>query len=90
MTAEKREKVQGSAGHPPKKGPEEEMTGEQRIEALSASPFARLLGMERERGAIAPGYYADIVATDANPLEKIDAVRRVSFVMKNGQVVRND
>jgi len=51
---------------------------------------ARLLGMERERGAIAPGYYADIVATDANPLEKIDAVRRVSFVMKNGQVVRND
>ena len=51
---------------------------------------AKLLGMEKERGAIAPGYFADIVATDANPLEKIDAVRHVSFVMKNGVVVRND
>jgi imidazolonepropionase-like amidohydrolase len=51
---------------------------------------ARLLGMEKERGAIAPGYFADIVATADNPLEKIDTVRHVSFVMKNGQVIRND
>jgi len=51
---------------------------------------ARLLGMDKERGAIAPGYFADIVATADNPLEKIDAVRHVSFVMKNGQVVRSD
>lgn len=51
---------------------------------------AKLLGMEKERGAIAPGYFADIVATPDDPLEKIDAVRHVGFVMKNGQVVRND
>jgi acyl-CoA thioesterase len=37
-------KGQGQPG--PRKGPEEAMTGEQRIEALGASPFARLLGME--------------------------------------------
>lgn len=51
---------------------------------------AKLLGMEKERGAIAPGYFADIVATDGNPLENIDAVRRVGFVMKGGQIARND
>jgi hypothetical protein len=33
---------------------------------------------------------ADIVATPENPLEKIDTVRHVSFVMKDGKVIRND
>jgi imidazolonepropionase-like amidohydrolase len=51
---------------------------------------ARLMGMEKERGTIAPGFAADIVAMPANPLENIDAVRHVSFVMKGGQVIRND
>ena len=51
---------------------------------------ARLMGMEKERGAIAPGFAADLVATAENPLEKIDAVRHVTFVMKGGQVFRND
>ncbi|HWZ86016.1 MAG TPA: amidohydrolase family protein [Thermoanaerobaculia bacterium] len=51
---------------------------------------ARLMGMEKVRGAIAPGFAADIVATSENPLEKIDTVRHVTFVMKGGQVIRND
>jgi len=51
---------------------------------------ARLMGMEKERGTIAPGYAADIVATPGNPLDDIDAVRRVRFVMKDGKVFRND
>jgi imidazolonepropionase-like amidohydrolase len=51
---------------------------------------ARLMGMEKERGAIAPGFAADIVATPENPLEKIDTVRHVGFVMKGGKVIRND
>jgi len=51
---------------------------------------AKLLGMEKERGAIAPGFAADIVATPENPLEKIDTVRHVAFVMKDGKVARND
>ncbi len=51
---------------------------------------ARLLGMEKERGAIAPGYFADIVATADDPLERIDTVRHVEFVMKNGNVIRQD
>ena len=51
---------------------------------------ARLLGMEKERGTIAPGYAADIVATAGNPLDNVDAIRHVTFVMKGGQVFRND
>jgi imidazolonepropionase-like amidohydrolase len=51
---------------------------------------AKLMGMEKERGAIAVGYTADIVATPENPLQNIDTVRHVAFVMKGGRVVRND
>jgi imidazolonepropionase-like amidohydrolase len=51
---------------------------------------ARLMGMEKERGTIAPGFAADIVAAPENPLEKIDTVRHVGFVMKGGKVIRND
>ena len=51
---------------------------------------AKLMGMEKERGAIAVGYAADIVATPENPLQSIDTVRHVNFVMKGGRVIRND
>lgn len=48
---------------------------------------ARLLGVEKERGALKPGFYADIIATAGNPLDNIQTLRQVSFVMKNGQVI---
>jgi imidazolonepropionase-like amidohydrolase len=49
---------------------------------------AALLGMEQELGAIAPGYYADIVAVEGNPLADIEAVvSRVRWVMKDGKVL---
>ncbi len=51
---------------------------------------ARLLGVDRERGAIQPGLAADIIATPENPLDDIQAVRKVSFVMKNGSVFKNE
>jgi imidazolonepropionase-like amidohydrolase len=51
---------------------------------------ARLLGVEKERGAIAPGMYADIIATQGNPLEDIGALKQVSFVMKYGAVVKDE
>jgi imidazolonepropionase-like amidohydrolase len=49
---------------------------------------ARLLGWEGQIGLLKPGYFADIVAVPGNPLDDITAVERVSFVMKNGEVVR--
>ena len=48
----------------------------------------QLLGIEKERGTIAPGMYCDLIATDDNPLENILALKQVSFVMKNGIVYK--
>jgi imidazolonepropionase-like amidohydrolase len=49
---------------------------------------ARLLGVENERGSIKVGLAADIIATPGDPTTDIDALKKVNFVMKNGQVVR--
>ena len=49
---------------------------------------AKLLGWEGQIGQLKPGYFADIVAVPGNPLDDIAAVERVSFVMKDGEVVR--
>lgn len=51
---------------------------------------ARLLGVDRERGAIRPGLAADIIATQENPLDDIQAVRKVTFVMKDGSVFKSE
>lgn len=45
-------------------------------------------GMETSIGAVAPGYYADIVAVQGDPLADIDAVvNGVRWVMKSDVVV---
>ena len=49
---------------------------------------AELLQISKERGAIAKGLYADIIAMPSNPLDDTESLRRVNFVMKNGAVVR--
>jgi imidazolonepropionase-like amidohydrolase len=51
---------------------------------------ARLLGVDGERGAIKPGLAGDIIAMPENPLENIQAVRKVSFVMKDGNVFKGE
>jgi len=43
-----------------------------------------------ERGPIRVGNYADLIAVPGNPLEDIDALRDVQFVMKNGAVFKKD
>jgi len=55
----------------------------------ATSVAADSLGMGGKIGTIAPGFEADLVATDGNPLDDITAVRRVVFVMKGGKVYRN-
>jgi len=49
---------------------------------------AELLGVDDERGTIAQGYMADIIATAENPLDDIASLERVVFVMKDGSVYR--
>ncbi len=50
---------------------------------------AELLKIEKQRGSIAKGLAADIIATPANPLEDVQALRKVMFVMKDGKVVKH-
>ncbi len=49
---------------------------------------AELFRWKGQRGAIAIGEAADIIATPANTLENIQALRKVNFVMKDGKVIK--
>ena len=49
---------------------------------------AKLLGWGDQIGQLKPGFLADIIAVRGNPLDDISAVERVTFVMKDGVVVR--
>jgi len=51
---------------------------------------AEMLGWQDRVGAIEPGKFADIVAVSGDPVADITELERVRFVMKGGQVVRND
>jgi len=64
--------------------------GESPMHAIVAATSlnAEAMGLGDRIGAIAPGLEADIIAVDGDPLRDITALRRVSFVMKSGRVVR--
>jgi imidazolonepropionase-like amidohydrolase len=49
---------------------------------------ARLLGVDKQRGFLKPGFQADIIATPENPEDNIQTLRKVSFVMKDGAIVK--
>jgi imidazolonepropionase-like amidohydrolase len=49
---------------------------------------AELLRINKERGAIAAGQFGDIIAMPADPLQDVESLRKVNFVMKNGKIVR--
>ncbi len=49
---------------------------------------ADLLGMSDKIGTIEVGKYADIIATDASPLEDIKELLSVDFVMKSGKLIK--
>jgi len=57
--------------------------------AAATTNGATLLGKEKELGAIAPGYYADIIAVEGDPLADISVLTKgnLPWVMKGGRVV---
>ena len=62
------------------------------MEAIRAATTvaAELLGWQGKTGAIAPGYYADIIAVAGDPLADIAVLEHVSFVMKGGVVYKSE
>jgi imidazolonepropionase-like amidohydrolase len=63
------------------------MTPEQALRTATTNA-AELLGKEKELGAVAPGYFADLVAVEGDPLADINVVpNKVRWVMKAGAIV---
>ncbi|MFH6986077.1 metal-dependent hydrolase family protein [Marinoscillum luteum] len=55
----------------------------------ATSVNASILGVSDQLGSIRVGLYADIVAVDGNPLDDIDNMGKVNFVMKEGVVYKD-
>jgi imidazolonepropionase-like amidohydrolase len=51
---------------------------------------ADLLGWSDRIGTIEPGKWADIIAVDGDPLADVTTLERVKFVMKGGEIVKNE
>jgi len=65
------------------------MTPAQAIQTAT-SVAAEMMSWQDRIGSIEKGKFADIVAVSGDPLKDITELERIGFVMKGGQVVRND
>jgi imidazolonepropionase-like amidohydrolase len=59
------------------------------VRAITASA-AEMLGWQDRIGAVEPGRFADLVAVAGDPIADIHELERVRFVMKGGQVIKDD
>ncbi len=62
------------------------------LQALQAATMngAALLNWSDNIGTIEPGKFADIIAIDGDPIQNINAIEKVVFVMKDGVTFKND
>lgn len=62
------------------------------LQALQAATMngAALLNWSDSIGTIEPGKFADIIAIDGDPIQNINAIEKVVFVMKDGVTFKND
>jgi imidazolonepropionase-like amidohydrolase len=64
------------------------MTPAQAIRAATVNA-AELLGMQNDVGSVAPGKFADLVAVKGDPLRDVEALEKIDFVMKGGEVYKS-
>ncbi|HTU40522.1 MAG TPA: amidohydrolase family protein [Candidatus Aquilonibacter sp.] len=62
------------------------------LQAIQASTInaADLLGWSGKVGALQPGAWGDVIAVDGDPLQDVTILQNVKFVMKGGEVVKNE
>jgi imidazolonepropionase-like amidohydrolase len=62
------------------------------LQAIQAATInaADLLGWPGKVGTLEPGAWADMVAVDGDPVKDVTTLERVKFVMKGGEVVKNE
>jgi imidazolonepropionase-like amidohydrolase len=65
------------------------LTPLQAIQAATVNA-ADLLGWSGKVGSLEPGAWADVVAVDGDPVKDVTTLERVKFVMKGGEVVKNE
>ena len=65
------------------------LTPLQSIQAATTNA-ADLLGWSDKIGTLEAGKWADIIAVDGDPLQDVTTLEKVKFVMKGGQVVKNE
>jgi len=56
----------------------------------ATSSAADLIDRAKDVGTLEAGKYADLIAVTANPLEKVEVLEHVSFVMKGGKVYKDE
>jgi imidazolonepropionase-like amidohydrolase len=49
-----------------------------------------MLGWQDRVGALERGKFADLIAVTGDPIADISALEQVRFVMKGGEVIRDD
>ena len=59
------------------------------LRAITTNGY-RVADIDKTRGPIKPGYFADLIALPGNPLDNVDALKNVQFVMKDGLVFKRD
>ena len=66
--------------------------GMQPIDSIRAATInaADLIGWPDKVGSLQPGHFADLIAVIGDPLSDVKALENVKFVLKGGDVVRND
>jgi imidazolonepropionase-like amidohydrolase len=65
------------------------MTPMQAIQSATSNA-ADLLGKSDVLGSLKPGKYADIIAVSGNPLDDVRILENVKFVMKEGQIYKQE
>ena len=63
------------------------MTPAEAIQAATSSA-AGLIGHAKDVGSLAPGHFADLVALPTDPLQHIEVLEHIPFVMKGGGVIK--